>query len=129
MNPTSKNVASMLSASKRLLGRVPALLARRLELLIVEVEEEREQLLRAILLIVGLSTFAMLAGITLTVAVVLISWEHSPLATVFVLLAFYTGGAAWMYRRLQRLRAGWGLFPATRDQMRKDVECVDILLR
>ena len=129
MNPPPGNLASLLGASKRLLGRMPTLLERRLELLMVEVQEEREQLLRAILLMLGLATFGLLAGITLTLAIVMLCLEHSPLVAVLVLLALYIGGAAWMYARLQRLRAGWETFPATRDQIRKDAECVDNLLR
>jgi hypothetical protein len=38
----------------------------RLELLTVEVQEERERLLRAILLALGVAAFGLLAGITLT---------------------------------------------------------------
>ena len=128
MNSPTGNLASLMGAAKRLLGRVPALVERRLELLMVEVQEEREQLLHAIMLMLGLATFALLAGITLTVGVVVLCRAHSPVMAVLLLLAFYTGGAAWMYARLKRLRAHWETFPATRDQLRKDAECVDNLL-
>ena len=74
MNPPPENLASLLGASKRLLGRMPALVERRVELLMVEVQEEREQLLRAILLTLGLATFGLLAGITLTVGILLLCW-------------------------------------------------------
>ena len=105
MNPPPGNFASLLGAAKRLLGRVPTLVEGRLDLLKLEVQAEREQLFHAILLMLGIVTFGLLAGITLTVGVVLLCWEHSPVTALFGLLACYAGGAAWMYARLQRLRA------------------------
>ena len=129
MNHPPGSLASMVGTSKRLLSRVLALVERRLELLMVEVQEERERFLHAFLLMVGLATFGLLAGITLTIAVVVLFWERAPFTALLVLLALYGGGAVWMYARLRRLRSHWETCPATRDQLRKDCECVNNLLR
>ena len=112
MNHPPGTLASMVGTSKRLPSRVLALVERHLELLMV-----------------GLAVFGLLVDITLTIRVVLLFGELSPLTTLLVLLALYAGGAMWMYTRLKRLRAHWETCPATRDQLRKDCACVDNFLR
>ena len=64
----------------------------RLELLTVEVQEERERLLHAFLLALGVAAFGLLAGITLTAAIVVLLWAWSPVAVLLTLTGLY--GAA-----------------------------------
>ena len=122
------NLGLMAGTSKRLVSRGLAIMENRLELLTVEVQEERERLLHAVLLALGLAAFGLLAGIALTVAVVVLCWEHSPFAALLVLMIVYASGAAALYARLHRLRRDWETLPATLDQMRKDCQCVESIL-
>ena len=115
--------------SKGLMSRVLAIAENRLELLTVEVQEERHRFLYAVLLALGLAAFGLLAGVALTIAVVILFWEHSPLVALLVLMALYAGSAAWMYAQLHRLRCNWETLPATLDQMRKDCRCIGSILR
>jgi uncharacterized membrane protein YqjE len=128
-SPLGNNLGLMAGTSKRLVSRVLAIMENRLELLTVEVHEAREHLLLALLLALGLAVFGLLAGIALTVAVVVMFWEHSPLVALLILMAAYLGGAAALYVRLQRLRCNWETLPATLDQMRRDFRCVENILR
>ena len=115
--------------SKRLVSRLLSIAENRLELLTVEVQEQRERLLQAVLLALGFAAFSLLAGMALTIAVVILFWQRSPFAALLVLTALYAGSAAWMYTRLHRLRRNWETLPGTLDQMRKDCQCVESILR
>ena len=115
-------------ASKRLISRFLAIAENRLELLTVEVREEGERLLHAVMFALGLAVFALLGGVTLTIGVVVVFWEHSPWAGLLVLMALYVGGAAWMFGRLRRLLRDWETLPATLDQLKKDRQCMESVL-
>lgn len=97
----------------------------RLELLMVEVQEERERLLRAILLALGVAALGLLAGGALTGAMVVLFWEHSPVATLLALAGLYGATSVVTYRRLGRLLRNWQNLPATLDQLRKDRACLE----
>ena len=91
----------------------------------VEVQEERVRLLRAILLALGVAAFGLLAGGALTGAIVVLLWEPSPLAALLVLTSLYGLTAVYFYRRLTRLLREWQNLPATLDQLRKDRTCLE----
>ena len=55
-HPHVNNLGLMAGTSKRLVSRVLAIMENRMELLTVEVQEEREHLLHAVLLALGLAT-------------------------------------------------------------------------
>jgi uncharacterized membrane protein YqjE len=129
MTHTLRQLDLVSIGSKRVARRALAIAENRLELLTVEVREEGERLLHAVLLALALAAFGLLAGITLTIATVLLFWEHRPVVALLVLLVVYAGGAAWMYARLNRLRREWQTLPATLDQLKKDRQCLENCLR
>jgi uncharacterized membrane protein YqjE len=94
-------------------------------LLIVEVQEERECLLHAILLALGVAAFGLLAGVALTGAIVVLLWEVSRVAALLVLTCVYGVTAVCFYRRLTLLLRDWQNLPATLDQLRKDRACLE----
>lgn len=112
-------------ASKRLAQIALVILENRLELLMVEVQQEREQILLAVWLALGAAVFGLLAGVALTVVIVVALWEHSPVAAMLVLTALYIIIAVLFYTRLARLQRDWQTLPATIDQLRKDRECLE----
>jgi len=94
----------------------------------VEVQEERERLLHAILLALGVAVLGLLAGMVLTGTIVALAWAVSRGAAVLALLgltALYGAMAVCLYRRLTLLLRGWRSFPATLDQLRKDHQCLE----
>jgi uncharacterized membrane protein YqjE len=97
----------------------------RFELLMVEVQEERERLLRAILLALGVAALGLLAGMALTGAIVVALWELSRMAALLLLTGLYGAAAISFYLRLTRLLRDWQNLPATRDQLRKDRQCLE----
>ena len=115
-------------ASKHLARRLLTIGENRLELLLVEVQEERERLLHAILLALGVAVFGFLAGAGLTVALVVLFWPHSPVAVLLVLSGCYAVIAGYLYFRFTRRLRAWQSLPATLDQLRKDRACLEKIL-
>jgi uncharacterized membrane protein YqjE len=125
MEPAPINAGQLVATSKRLARRLLTIGENRLELLMVEVQEERERLLRAILLALGVAAFGLLAGVALTGAIVVLLWELSRVAALLVLTSLYGATAVFLYRRLTRLLRDWQNLPATLDQLRKDRACLE----
>jgi uncharacterized membrane protein YqjE len=111
--------------SKRLARRLLTIGENRFELLMVEVQEERERLLRAILLALGMAACGLLAGGALTGAVVVGLWGVSPVAALLVFAGLYGVAAICLHRRLKALLRDWRNLPATLDQLRKDRACLE----
>jgi uncharacterized membrane protein YqjE len=120
METTSDNFGQLGDSSKHLVRRLLTIGENRLELLMVEVQEERERLLHAILLALGVAVFGFLGGVALTVAIVVLLWHLSPVVVLLVLTSLYAGTAGYLYRSFATLQRDWKTLPATLDQLRKD---------
>ena len=115
-----------LAASSRQVARALLNIAgNRLELLMVEVQEERERLLHAFLLALGVAAFGLLAGVTFTAAVVVLLWAHSPVVVLLILTVLYTTAGVCMFRRLAGQLRDWQTLSSTLDQLRKDRACLE----
>ncbi|MDB6110674.1 MAG: hypothetical protein JWR69_2424, partial [Pedosphaera sp.] len=66
METAADSPEPLAASSKRFARRLMTIGENRLELLLVEVQEERERLLRAILLALGVAVFGFLTGAALT---------------------------------------------------------------
>jgi uncharacterized membrane protein YqjE len=100
----------------------------RLELLTVEVQEERDRLLRAILLALGVAALGLLAGMTLTALIVVLLWDYSHWAVLLTLTVLYGAAGVCLYRRLTTLLRDWQTLPDSLDQLRKDRACLEKIL-
>jgi len=126
MRPTAINGSEPRDASPKHFARQLLVVAEnRVELLMVEVQEERERLLRAILLALGVAVFGFLAGAALTVALVVMLWSLSPIAVLLTLTLLYSAVAILLYRHFTILQRSWETLPATIDQLRKDRACLE----
>jgi|SRR5882724_13678634 len=119
------NLSQLASISKRVVRRMLTIGENRLELLLVELQEEREHLLTAFLMALGIAAFGLLAGISLTFIIVIAFWGHSVLVAMIILTLVYLGMAIFLYARLARLKRDWQTLPASMDQLRKDRECLE----
>ncbi len=128
MEPATAHLPQMAAASKHFARRLLTIGENRLELLMVEVQEERERLLYAILLALGLAVFVFLAGVALTVALVVLLWKISPVAVLLVLTGLYAAIALFCYWRFTALQRDWKTLPATLEQFKKDRACLETIL-
>lgn len=114
--------------SRRLGRRLLTTGENRLELLTIELQEERERLLQAFLLALGVAAFGLLGGMTLTAAIVVVYWSWSPVTVLLILTGLYGAVAIWLCRRLTGLLLDWETLGATLDQLRKDRACLEKFL-
>ena len=125
MEPAPVNAGQLVETSRHFARRLLNIGENRFELLMVEVQEERERLLHAILLALGVAGFGLLAGAALTGAIVVLLWELSRVAALLVLTSLYGATAVCLYWRLAVLRRNWRTLPATLDQLKKDRACLE----
>jgi uncharacterized membrane protein YqjE len=125
MEPAAIGVGQLVETSKRFVRRLFTIGENRLELLIVEVQEERERFRHAFLLALGVAAFGLLAGITLTAAIVIWLWACSPMAVLLTLTGLYAAAGILLYRRLTGLLRDWQTLAASLDQLRKDRTCLE----
>jgi len=125
MEPSPRHAVRFLETAKRLARQLLAIGENRFELLLVELQEERERLLHAILLGLGVAAFGLLAGVGLTAAIAVLFWKLSPLAALLALTFLYGMAALCLYWRLSRLLRQSQILPATADQLRKDRVCLE----
>ena len=125
MESSASSVGQLVETLKRFARRLLIIGENRFELLMVEVQEERERLLRAILLALGVAAFGLLAAIALTATIAVLLWQYSPFAVLLTLTSLYGMTAVCLYRRLTRLLRDWQNLPATLDQLRKDHACLE----
>ncbi len=125
METGNVDFAETAAASKRFVRRLVSIGENRLELLIVEMQEERERLLLAILLTLGVAVFGLLAILTLTATLVVLLWKFSPVAVLLTLTGIYGVTAFCLYRRVSHLLQNWKTLSATVDQLRKDRACLE----
>ena len=125
METATGSFKQLAATSRRFAERLLIIGENRLELLTVEVQEERERLLHAFLLALGVAAFGLLAGLTLTAAIVVLLGQYSPFAVLLTLAGLYGVAAVCLYRRLTLLLRDWQTLSATLDQLRKDRACLE----
>jgi uncharacterized membrane protein YqjE len=125
MEPATIGVGQLAETSKCFVRRLFTIMENRLELLMVEAQEERERVVHAILLALGVAAFGLLAGITLTAAIVLWLWAWSPVAVLLILSGLYGAAGVGLYRRLTGLLRDWQTLSASLDQLKKDRACLE----
>jgi uncharacterized membrane protein YqjE len=128
MEESSSSVSGLAATSRRFLRRLVISGENRLGLLAVEVQEERERLLHAFLLALGMAAFGLLASATLTASIVVLLWAWSHAGVLLILTVLYGGAGIYLYRRLTGWLRDWQTFSASLDQLRKDRECLEKIL-
>lgn len=128
MEESTVSFRQMAVNSKTFARRLLTIGENRLELLAVEVQEERERLRHAILLAFSVAAFGLLAGLTLTAAIVVGLWFWSPVSVLLILTFIYGVAGIFLYRRLTQLLRDWQTLSASLDQLRKDRVCLEKIL-
>ncbi len=127
MQESTVGFRQLATTSKQFARRLLTIGENRLELLTVEVQEERERLLHAFLLALGVAAFGLLAGITLTAAIVVLLWAY-PVTVLLTLTGLYGVAGVCLCLRLIGLLRDWQTLAASLDQLRKDRACLEQIL-
>jgi uncharacterized membrane protein YqjE len=125
METTSDSGRVLGDATKRVAQRMLVIVENRFQLLMVEVQQERDRALLAVWLALGAAAFGLLAGVALTLMIAVALWEYSPIIALAVLTALYTVAAVFFYGRLMRLQGEFQTLPGTLDQLKKDRKCLE----
>lgn len=120
MSEPPQSEGGLLSPVTRLLKTLVNLVENRLELFLVEVQEERVRLVEALLLAVAGGVAALMTLILITLTVVVIFWDsHRVLVLVLFSLAYATATAV-AFRKLRARLNRWQAFTASLHQIKKD---------
>jgi uncharacterized membrane protein YqjE len=111
-------------ASKQVAQRLLVICENRLELLMVELHEERDRIVLALCVTLGAAVCGLMALITLTALIVVVLGNVSPVITLLILTVLYAAAGGFLYARLSKLLREWETFPATIEQLKKDRECL-----
>jgi uncharacterized membrane protein YqjE len=128
MEPSTASLRQLATTSKQFVRRLATIGENRLELLAVEMQEERERILHAILLSLGVAAFGLLAGIALTAAIAAWLWAWSPVAVLLILAGIYAAAGIFLHRRLAALLRSWQTLSASLEQLRKDRAGLETIL-
>jgi uncharacterized membrane protein YqjE len=128
MGESTVSFTRLTTASRQVSRRLLTIGENRLELLAVEVQEERERLLHAFLLALAAAAFGLLAGFALSAAIVVLGWPYSHVAVLLALTGLYGAAAICLYWRLAGLLRDWQTLSASLDQLRKDRACLEKIL-
>ena len=123
MDNTPHAEGGIFATLTRMLKTLRDVVENRVELFLVEWQEERLQLLEALLLLMIGTVCALVALLAITFAIVLIFWDtHRTLVLALIILA-YAGGAVAALGRLRSRMRRWQAFAATLEQIQKDQAC------
>lgn len=128
MPDTTTGGGQVLATSRGLALQLLTIAENRLALVTVEVQEERNRLLHAGFLALGIAGSVLLAGMSVSAAIVVAGWAWSPLGVLLILAAVHLGAAVALGGLLAGLLHRWQSFTASLDQLRKDRECIAEIL-
>jgi uncharacterized membrane protein YqjE len=109
----------LLASLKRLGRTLLAIAQNRLELLLVELQEERRRAIKALLLLLAVGVLGLMTLVVGTFTLVVIFWENRVIVLSGLTLA-YLLAVAGAYWKLCRLLHDWSAFAATLAELKKD---------
>ena len=125
MKEPAETHPGIVDSLKRLLGTALALAQNRLELLLVELKEERIKAFEVLMLagMVLLLALISLEVVTLTAVILCVRADrYGLLGVIIALCVLSTGMVFWRLR--QRLK-NWSPLRATLDELKKDKACLE----
>ncbi len=120
MSETNAEQPGLIHSLKRLSHTVAAVAQNRIELLLVELQEERSRLVGMLILAAAGAVCGLMALIVLTFTLVLVSGDQSRIAVLVGLGSAYLAGAGLAFWKLNTQLKSWEAFSATLAELRKD---------
>lgn len=120
MSESDENGRGLAQSLRQLLDATLELVENRVELAVLEFQEERIRLAQAGLFLLGLMVCAGMLLLLLTLGVLFLFWDHGRWYAFGGLVVSYGIIGFFCWSRLTRLFKGQAAFSATLDQFRKD---------
>ncbi|MGZ3183545.1 MAG: phage holin family protein [Telluria sp.] len=119
---------ALLESAGRFGATLVAMVQTRLELAVVEVEEESQRFLRYLIMALFALFLAGIAVIMVALFVVLLFWDSYRLQAVLAMAALFLAGAGVLAGRVKReMQSKPPLLGSTLAELRKDIDCVKAL--
>ena len=125
MEEAGPNTPGVFASLGRLLTTVLAIAQNRLELLLVECQEERWRFFDALLLAGVVLILALMTLMAATITIVVICVKADRLDLVVALVLLYLAATIFSFLRLRNRLKKWEPFSATLAELKKDKACLD----
>ena len=125
MADSQESAPGILGSLRRLLDTLLATAQNRVELIALELQEEKCRLVELFLWMSAVVALSMMSLAMVTLTIVVLFWNNGRLAALITLSALYllaTAGAYWGLNT--RLRKGNLPFSGTVSELKKDRECL-----
>ena len=124
MSEATNTKSGILASLKRILDTLLAGAQNRIELFVVELQEEKCRFVEIVICLAALVALSMMALMLITFAIVIMFWDGYRLTSIGVLTGFYLIGAGIAWRALQTRLNSRAAFADTLEEMRKDLACL-----
>jgi uncharacterized membrane protein YqjE len=125
MDENQESSDGLLASLRRLLDTALGLAQNRLELLSVELQEEKHRLVEILILTFTAVALGLLALIVVSFTIVVLFWDNGRLLVLFLLSVLYMAATVAMCFKLHaRIKAGRRPFLTSVDELKKDRECL-----
>jgi uncharacterized membrane protein YqjE len=101
----------------------------RLELLSVELQEERDRLLHTLLLSLTIAVCGLMGALTATATLVVYFWDTSPTGILLALTALYGSLGLFLILVLKHRLRHWHVLEASIEQLRQDRASLEKILQ
>ena len=101
------------------------ILHNRLELLLVEVQEDRLRLFEALLLMLAIAASAFFTLSLAMTGIIILTWAEFGVKGLFILSGVGLVGTAYLIWRLRAQLKCWALLSGTLAELKKDRECLE----
>ena len=125
MEGMGESRAGIFASLRRLLKTVLAIAQNRLELLLVELQEERWRFFDALLLAGAVLILAAMTLMVATITMVVVCVEANRLDLLVALMLLYLAATIVAFWRLRTRLKNWAPFSATLAELKKDKACLD----
>jgi uncharacterized membrane protein YqjE len=108
---------------RRLLDTITAFLSTKLELVGIELQEEKRKIVRLLMLAVATFLFGALSVTLLTLVIIAIFWDSYRIPSLMIMSGIYLAIAIFLYARLRRqIEQATRIFDTTVEELKKDNE-------
>lgn len=125
MEPSTEDAPGLWLSLQRLGRTALGIAHNRVELLVVELEEERWRVVDALLLVASATVLVLMTLIAGTFALVLVFPTEHRLTVLAIVAALYLLATLAVLLKLRNRLKNWRSFSATLAELKKDKACLD----